>query len=99
METKETTKFLPPDAELQTLARAVNGKLKSGRVNFFITEPPEGQPQYVIVFQSGTKRATVKLRNRPTEHDVADIVAGMEEWVGSPRTGPAYTTEVPSWDD
>lgn len=94
---EEKTKVLPPDDELQNLARLINTKLKSGRIDFFCEQPPDGPMRYAIIFQSGSKRATVKLRNRPTEQDTDDIMSGMEGWVGSPRAGPLYTTEVPEF--
>lgn len=88
-------KQLPPDAELQALARLITGRLPYGRINFFIVEPPEGPQQYAVIFQNGSKRATVNMRHRPSEGDAGDIIRGWQGWAGSPDARPLYTTEVP----
>jgi hypothetical protein len=94
-------KHLPPDDELIKLAKTINDRLDSeniaGRVNFYQVELPEGRSEYAIIFQSGSKRAPVNLKHRPTEHDIPDIVRGMTAWTGA-RSGPLYTTELPEWD-
>jgi hypothetical protein len=91
---------LPPDEQLQALAKLINGRLKYGRVDFFVI--PRGtdeSPRYAIIFQSGGRRATIHLRHRPTEDDAADIITGMNSWAGEDNEGPRYSTEPPEHRD
>jgi len=85
---------LPPDAGLEALASLINEKAPYGRVNFFIREVDDGPLQYGIIYQARSKRATVMLRNRPTEHEVPDILEALKAWAGEDR-GAQYTTELP----
>lgn len=85
---------LPPDDALIALTRTINDKAKAGRVNFFATQR-DGETTYAIIFQDGPKRATVKLRHRPTEADVDDIVQGLQAWAGYRSDASLYSLEPP----
>jgi hypothetical protein len=92
---------LPPDEQLQALAKLINGKLRYGRIDFFIVaaSAADDPPRYAIIFQSGGRRATIQLRHRPTEHDAGDIIAGMNSWADEDNEGPRYSTEPPEHRD
>ena len=78
----------------------INAQVTEGRVDFFIREFPDGRREYEVIYQNGRHRTTEqkKRRTAPTESDAAEIIAALHAWIGSPRTGLLYTTEVPSWD-
>jgi len=85
-----------PDDELEALARTINAKSASGRVNFFAVVTGDDLP-YAAIFQSGSRRQTIKLRHRPTEADIDDIVQGLEAWAGRRHESVAslYSAEPP----
>lgn len=84
------------DDDLLRLCAEVNKKAKEGRVNFFATQDGDAVA-YAVIFQTGSKRATIRLRHKPTEADIDDIVQGLEAWAGNRDGGLSalYTTEVP----
>lgn len=87
--------FLPPDADLIALSHRINAKSKIGRVNFYSVQEQDQPVEYAIIFQDGPRRATVRLRHRPSEADIDDIVAGLQTWCGYKADSALYSTEPP----
>lgn len=88
------SKSIAPDTDLLALAGEINSKTRAGRVNFFVVQEGEAA-SYAIIFQDGPKRATVRLRHRPSAADLDDIVQGLETWAGYKGDSSLYSTDVP----
>ena len=82
--------FDPPDPYLQELAVKVNKASRVGTVSFF-----SSQETFSAIFQSGSRRAVVRLYGRPTEADIDSIVEAIEGWAGFQANGSAYSLEMP----
>lgn len=89
----ETT--LPPDAGLLEIAALINKQLPVGaQVNFFRIAHDDGrQPETGIIYQYGPQRATVRSEAAITEHDAAEIVTAVNEWVEGMRYRGRWTED------
>jgi hypothetical protein len=89
-----SSSFDLPDRDIRDLQQKINGASRAGRINFFVVRLPEGDA-WSVIFQDGPRRATIRLRQRPSEGDIEDISTALRSWANYVEEGSAYTTEVP----
>jgi hypothetical protein len=86
-------KNLPPDAELQRLAAAINAKLEPGiAINFFRIEREEGDRAGAI-FQCGDRRITVLPGRMLYDSDVDDLLSAITTWVAQVQYQHRWTLD------
>jgi hypothetical protein len=91
----DANKAVPPDIELQALARRIREEANIGRVDFFGVQGEYGEVIWSVIYQDGPRRATVQLQARPQDDDVAGISTALRAWAKYREDGSVYTTEVP----
>jgi hypothetical protein len=90
----DKSKVLPPDADLQRLAAAVNAKLEPGiAVNFFRAVEVDGSVETGVVYQCGDRRACVRTRQLMTEDDADTILQGITAWVANVQFSNRWTAD------
>jgi hypothetical protein len=90
-----TETILPPDQAQLDLAKIVNKALPSGaQVNFFRVERDDGAPNECgLIYQFGPQRATIRTPGVLTEHDAAEIIAGVKDWIRQMRFRGRWTED------
>ena len=88
-------KRLPPDANLQSLAKRVNARLRDvdGGVNFYLIEHTDGSHETGMVFQCGVRRAVVYSRATYGDADADDIVRSVNDWINDIRPTSKWTED------
>lgn len=85
---------LPPDAELQSLARVINAKLPPGAaVNFYRIRHADESTETGIIFSHGLRRAGMTTRNVLSEFDADDIVRDVKDWIERIHVPDRWSTD------
>lgn len=96
-------KNLPPDEPLIALAKAVNDKLRPlSSVTFFRVQHEDGKITQAMISECGSRRAVSHFKSDRDEHDAAEVIKAVEDWIGTPRVHDRYSldpadAESPDW--
>lgn len=89
-----TLKMLPPDDALLGLAKIVNAALKpDAGLTTYRLEADDRSVQNVMIYQYGSRRATVTTRNVLTAHDAPEIIKAIREWIERVRPTGRWTLD------